>query len=313
MRGGPGDEYEVSFRTGAAVLRNLPEEKYQSVDILIDKAGEWHRSGLPSSPERALRGLDAVWNAIHGEYGEDGKIQRILDAHGLPYTGSETIPSAIAMNKTMTKRRLAEIGVRMPRAVILEVSEDNNKRIFDIFRSFTVPIVVKPVSSGSSLGVSAVWGYDDLRRAISGAFEKGNKVVIEEYIGGREATCGTLQNFRGEEVYALIPVEIARKGNILSYGEKYETDRNLFCPAGFSDGEKKELQELAKKIHEHLELRHFSRSDFIVTPRGIYFLEVNTLPGLTENCPFPKSLEAVGCGMGQFVDHVLGQALESGL
>lgn len=309
MRGGPGNEYEVSLKTGGAVIRNLPEAKYRPVDILIDKTGRWHQDGLPSSPERVLRSLDAVWNAIHGQYGEDGRMQRVLQMHNLPYVGSETVPSAIAMNKILAKRRLSEIGVKMPRSVSLEVSENNDRKIFDIFRSFGAPIVVKPASGGSSLGVSAVWSYEDLKRAISGAFEEGSRVLAEEYIRGREATCGILQNFRGEEIYALIPVEIVRRGEVLSYGEKYETDRNIFCPGSFKDGEKKELQELSKKIHRHLGFRHMSRSDFIVSPRGIYFLETNTLPGLTDACPFPKALEAVGCGMGQFVDHMVLQAL----
>ena len=119
LRGGPSDEHEISLKTGANVLANLQREPYRPVDVFIDKEGVWHVRGIPMSPERALSTIDVVWNALHGQYGEDGTVQRILDRLGVPYTGSGALASGLAMNKATTKEMLAPQGVRMARSVTL--------------------------------------------------------------------------------------------------------------------------------------------------------------------------------------------------
>ena len=176
---------------------------------------------------------------------------------------------------------------------------------------FSLPYIVKPVSAGSSIGVSLVKSRDDFVAALAKAFESGDSVMIEEYIPGVEANVGVIQGFRGMDMYALPPVEIRPSvGNIFDYIEKYGGGSKEIVPATFPTLIKKELERLAIAAHEALGLRHYSRSDFIVTPRrGIYILETNSLPGLTQESIVPKALKAVGSSLSEFSDHLISLAL----
>src|SRR3989344_518012 len=155
LRGGPSSEYEVSLKSGAAVLEHLPR-KYNPIDIYIDRNGKWHLNGVAYPPEKILKQLDVVWNAMHGEYGEDGKVQKILESFNIPYTGSASLPSALAMNKFFSREYFKKAGLKIPEGSILKKEEKNYIKTFEIFSNFKKPLVVKPVSCGSSVGVSIV-------------------------------------------------------------------------------------------------------------------------------------------------------------
>ena len=305
LRGGPSPEYEVSLQTGAAVLDSLSDEKYEIFDVAITRAGDWYLNGVKMIPADVLSQADAVFNALHGEYGEDGKVQQILETFKIPYTGSRPLPSAVAMNKILAKREFKKIGVKIPLDIILEKGDFD---IVEIFKTFPMPAIIKPANAGSSLGVSIAGTLADLERALENAFEVSDKVLVEEYIAGREATCGVIDNFRNENVYSLIPVEIRPKSenNFFDYDAKYSGETEEICPGNFTMEEKNELQNLARQAHQALGLRHYSRSDFIISPRrGIYLLETNSLPGLTQNSLLPLSLRAVGSDLDEFVEHLL--------
>ena len=316
LRGGVGDEHDVSLKTGFNVLRRLDAlgksgKTYRPLDVYIDRTGVWYVRGLPMLPARALQTVDIVFNALHGTYGEDGSVQRELERLGIPYTGSNAFASGVAMNKAVTKAMLADQGIRMPRHVTVMVTPDLDKKLVEIFRTFPMPSVIKPINSGSSVGVSLARSFTDLTEGVRNAFTHSKEVMIEEYIKGREATVGVIDGMRGKRQYHLPPVEIIVAGNgIFDYAAKYSGDTDERCPGNFSRQESEELQYMATRVHDTLGLRHYSRSDFIVSPRGVYFLEVNTLPGLTDTSLLPKSLEAVGISMDEFLDHVLQMALE---
>ena len=199
----------------------------------------------------------------------------------------------------------------LPHHSVFDTSPDNTE-LFAFFRGFPQPSVVKPIRGGSSVGVSITNSYEELRDGIMHAFKYSPKVLVEEYIRGREATCGVLEDFRGESLYALPPVEITPPDGspFFDYEAKYSGESKEICPSTFTDEVKAKLEHLAREIHKKLELRHYSRSDFIVSPRGIYFLEVNTLPGLTSESLLPKSMEVVGCSFPQFIEHVIRLALK---
>lgn len=316
LRGGPSSEYEVSLQTGAGVLKNLNREKFEPRDIFIAKNGAWHLGGFQYSPDHILHRVDVIFNALHGEYGEDGKVQRILEHFGTPFTGSRSLPSAMAMNKVMTKNRIDHIvgtPVRLPRHIVIENSEgDLERKIMEVWRTFLQPSVIKPVALGSSVGVGLARDFPTFRALILGALEKSEAALVEEYIRGREATCGVVESFRGEEIYQLLPVEIVppAEKDFFDYQAKYSGISREICPGNFSPEEKKEIQQVAALVHQTLGLGHYSRSDFIVSPkRGIYFLEVNTLPGLTSESLLPKSLAAVGCSFPDFLEHLITLAL----
>lgn len=313
IRGGPSSEYDVSLKTGGAVLQTLAEsERYQPVDIFIDRDGQWHVRGMPANPARAIQNVDVIFNALHGQYGEDGTVQRLLDRFRIPYTGSDAFSSRLAMNKALAKDALQKAGAKTARHAVLEVSPDLDKQVLELFRTFPQPVVVKPAGAGSSVGVSIAHGYDSLWQGIETAFEHSPRVLVEEYIRGREATAGVVDGLRGQRRYPLIPIEIvpAADRTFFDYDAKYAGASEERCPGNFTKEESAELQRLAALAHNALGLRHYSRSDFIITKNGIYYLESNTLPGLTEASLVPKSLAAAGVGFGEFLDHILAQAVQ---
>ena len=311
LRGGPSSEYDVSLNTGANVLRALVP-KYKVKDVLIGKDGNWFMDGISVLPEKVCRMVDVVFIAMHGEFGEDGQIQRILDQFKVPYTGSKSQPSAVAMNKALAKEYFKKNGIRTPHGVVVKNNESVELIAKMVFNKISPPWFVKPNNGGSSVGASMCRNLPELITALEEAFKYGDSVMVEECIKGREATCGIIDNFRGVKNYALFPIEIIKPDNraFFDYQCKYDGTTQEICPGNFTKEQKEEIQNAALKIHKTLDLRHYSRSDFIVSPRGIYALEVNTLPGLTAESLFPKAMAAVGCGYAGFLDHLIDLALQ---
>lgn len=316
IRGGPSNEYDVSLLSGAHVLELL-SETHRPIDIFISKDGVWHMGGIEKSPAQILKNVDVVWNALHGEYGEDGKIQELLAHQGIPFNGSEKYPSSLAMNKYLTKEHIKQIGIKTPTYALVRENDDLKNRAKEIFNSIPGPLIVKPVRGGSSLGIKIVKTYIELYSALYDILSERSDALVEELIPGKEATVGVIDGFRNSNVYALPPVEIRYGGeqkqggaDFFDFESKYSGESQEICPGHFSEKEKKEMELLSTLVHEHLGLRHYSRSDFIVSPkRGIYFLEVNTLPGMTKNSLFPLSLKSVGSSVKDFVHHTLLRTL----
>ncbi|MDP3661271.1 MAG: D-alanine--D-alanine ligase [bacterium] len=312
LRGGPSSEYEVSLKTGAGVLAHIPRERFLPFDVFIDRAGVWHENGLARRPEVILRNTDVAFNALHGEWGEDGGVQEILDAFGARYTGSGRFASRLAMQKAFAKSALEKQGVRTPVWRVLHIGDAAGDSAVALHRSFPQPSVIKPAGLGSSVGVSIVRTIPEIADALARAFAVSGIVLVEEYIDGKEATVGMIDGFRGQELYALLPIEIvpAKGSSFFDYDAKYGGQSQEICPGRFTKEESTELQNVAAHVHRTLGLRHYSRSDFIIHPRrGIYFLEVNTLPGLTPESLLPKSLTAVGSSLSEFLAHVLDLAV----
>lgn len=312
LRGGPSPEYDVSLKTGEYVLsllRQMPE-KYQPVDIFISKEGDWHVAGAKRKPKDALKNIDVVFNALHGTYGEDGGVQKILSALRIPYTGSKAFGAALSMNKDLTKEAYVLNDLLTPRHTLLygNVSLDN---LIHVFRTYLPPMVVKPSNSGSSVGIEFAHTFEELKESVARAFKHSHKVMVEEHIQGKEGTCAVVENVRGEKLYALIPVEIQKPENshFFDYDAKYSGESREICPGTFSLEENKKMEYMAKRAHEVLGLRHYSRSDFIITPKGrVYILETNSLPGLTQESLLPKSLKAVGWKPQEFIEHLINLA-----
>jgi D-alanine-D-alanine ligase len=311
LRGGPSREHEVSLQTGAAMLANLPTERYLVRDIYIDKQGNWHDRGRASTPDRILRQLDAVLIGLHGEYGEDGEVQKLLERFGVPYAGANAFSSYLAMHKLMSKVHAKEAGLLTPEFRHIERKEDSETIVHEVIRTFSQPVVIKPIGWGSSIGVSVLSGYAPVLAAIEKLFSEGAPgVLVEQYIRGREASVGVIDNFREEKLYALPTTEIIPPdGDFFSYAAKYSGETREVCPANFSRVMTEELRRAAKIMHRALGLRDYSRSDFIVAPKGLYYLETNTLPGLTEQSIMPKSMSAVGIPLPEFLSHLVNLAV----
>ena len=326
MRGGPSSEYDVSLNTGANVLSHLRSDvmnaKYKPVDILIDKDGAWHMGGRPTSLEQVSKSVDVIFNALHGDFGEDGKVQTLLEQWSIPYTGSGPFPSAVGYNKVLAKEQFSQLGIKTPQYVLYEpsdldigvtVEELAGERAKKVWQKFAPPWVVKPASSGSSVGVRVCKTYPELVEALIDATNASVSILVEELIEGKEGTVGVVEGMRGQDVYTLPPIEIRvpKHKTFFDYDAKYSGISEEICPGNFTREEKEELARLASLIHTGLGLSHYSRSDFIVNPKkGIYALEVNTLPGLTNESLTPKALYAVGGTMPEFLNHIINLALK---
>ena len=312
MRGGPSSEYEVSLKTGEAVLKHLDQNKFEPLDVLINKNGVWHLHGLEAEPQKIFRSVDVIFNAMHGEYGEDGKIQQILETHKVPFTGSGALASATAMHKRLSKRIFELAGINTPRALSITEKDDIPAMAAEAVRKMSLPLVIKPSSKGSSVGVSVARTIFDVILGIESAFKEDSEVLAESYIPGREATCAVLENLRGEKHYAFPVVEIvppARK-SFFDYESKYGGRAQELCPGRFDSADAEKMKRAAVAAHESLGCRHYSRSDFRITPNGkIYILELNTLPGLTSESLFPKAAASVGLEFSQLLSHLVNSAL----
>jgi D-alanine-D-alanine ligase len=320
--GGIGSEHEVSLKSGAQVLVNLSKEKYLPELIEITREGKWllHEENnttklvsppilAPERPER--RRWDIVFIALHGTFGEDGRIQALLDLAGIPYTSSGVLASALGMDKAKTKRLVAQSGVRCPKFLELHTvfSPDNVHK--QILKTVKYPCVVKPNSSGSSVGVSIVKTKKELPVALEKAQKEDGVILVEEYIKGREVTCGVMGNSNHDKLVPMPPVEIVVDGRFFDYHAKYESKvTKEICPAKLSKQLTKKLQELAMKAHEALGCDGLTRSDFIIKGSTPYFLEINTIPGLTEQSLCPKEAKAMGMSFGELLDKMVEMGLK---
>ncbi|MCA9354420.1 MAG: D-alanine--D-alanine ligase [Candidatus Kaiserbacteria bacterium] len=312
LRGGPSEEYAVSMETGKGVLNALRGLQYPTRDIVITRQGEWLYDGIVRTPQQLLEGIDVVFIALHGHYGEDGQVQRILERNNIPFTGSRSLPSAIAFNKELTKRTLQSHGIAMPRHRRFGREEVDNiaEAVPQIVSDIGKELFVKPIASGSSVGAYYVPNQERLHTVLEELLQQHEQVLIEEFIRGREATVGVLNDFRNESLYILPVVEIVPPNGkpLFSYDDKYNGQTEEIVPGRFTYHEKSKLGEIAALVHDVIECQNYSRSDFIVRNGEVYFLEVNTLPGLTSESLFPKAAAAIGLEYPQLIQHLVETA-----
>lgn len=290
------------------MLRHLPEDRYTARDIYIDKQGVWHERGAATSPERVLPTLDVALVALHGAYGQDGQVQKLLERFGVAYSGADPFACHVSAHKVMAKKHAEDAGLLTPAFRFIDRVDDIDRIVLEVTRSMHQPVVVKPVDSGSSVGVSIAGGYAPVHLAVTNLFLTGTRgVLIEELVKGVEATVGVVEGLRGEALYALPPVEIVPSDTFFSYDAKYSGASREICPGRFDPRTRDALMDAARRAHEALNLRHYSRSDFIVSPKGIYYLETNNAAavGMTGESLFPKALAAVGVGLPEFLEHLV--------
>ena len=246
---------------------------------------------------------DMVFLALHGTCGEDGKVQAAFDLMGIPYTGAGYLSSAIAMDKDLTKRMVADV-VNTPGWKTVEYKVEDIDGLVEHAR---LPLVVKPVASGSSIGVSIAHTADELRKALTNGLELGGRTVLEEYIKGREIQVGILEG------KALPSIEIIPKEGFYDYANKYQPGAALeVCPSEIPAEWEEKLRAAALRVYETLGLSVYSRADFIVTSDGEpWFLEINTLPGMTPTSLLPQEAAAVGINYNELCHRIVNASLEA--
>ena len=293
LMGGDSTEREISLRTGAGVHRALLEKGYDAVAI------DWTpRSDLPALLRRD--GVEVVWNALHGTYGEDGCVQGLLECARIPYTGSGVLGSALAMDKVLSKTVFEKEGIPTPPWKVAGRDGDPSS----IARWSGYPVVVKPSREGSTVGVTIVRDEKDLAAAVGEAHGHHGVVMIERYIPGREASVAILDDA------VLGTVEIRPKSGFYDYRAKYLTgDTEYLVPAPFPAEVERAACEASLKAHLSLGCAGHSRVDLRVQESGeVWVLEVNTLPGFTETSLVPKIGRHAGMDYGTVVERILFSA-----
>lgn len=277
LMGGPGSEREVSLASGNAVLKALLSLGLDAVAVDVTSC----EIELPE-------GTDLAFNVIHGTFGEDGRLQKILDDLGVPYTGAGSKSSRIAFDKNLAKAAFIAQGVPTPRAEILDVSAG------PCLPSFSAPFVVKPPREGSSVGVHIVRKQEDAVAAIVDAAKYGNDILVEEFISGKELTVGILND------EALPIVHIAPPGGVYDMASKYPwlsgaQGSEYYCPADLDQKTTLAVQAAALAAHRSLGVEIYSRVDVLLDAENRpYVLEANTIPGMTETSLLPKAAAALG-------------------
>lgn len=334
--GGCSDEYEVSLKSAAAVIRNINKDRYNILPIGITKKGEWFLyGGSPQniedntwmksnclkallSPNRSDMGIyimnNSVWERIkidmafpvmHGKFGEDGSIQGSIELAGIPLIGCGTLSSALCMDKYKAHIIIKSTGINTPKSYLIEDEEDlNNAR--NLIKAWG-KAAIKPVCSGSSLGVSIIEAENELEAALKKAFKYDEQIIIEEYIEGNEVGCAIVGN---KNLIIGEVDEVELDGSTFDYNEKYNPKKSIiYIPAKATDKKRQEIKATAIKIYKALGCSGFARVDMFLTPDfEIVFNEVNTIPGFTENSRFPKMMEAAGFMMNETVQAVIDTA-----
>ena len=344
--GGISPEHEVSLRSAESVLNNMDPEKYNIFPVGITKEGDWILFGgddysmLPAgtwkdcpqnrraaiSPVRgqgllSFEGdcvvrehIDVVFPVLHGENGEDGAMQGLLQLAGIPYVGPHISASAVAMDKTLTKLVVDNAKVTQAAWQLVRNSEleRNMDAVLDnLEQKFAYPMFVKPAGTGSSVGVSKASDRADLRTALlaAGAFDE--KILVEEFIHGREIEVAVMGN---SSPVASICGEIDSGADFYDYDAKYVTDTSTaYIPARIPEDVQEQVREAAVKVYSVIGCQGLSRVDFFVTYEDncVVFNEINTLPGFTSISMYPKLFAASGIPYGQLIDELLKLALEA--
>lgn len=299
VMGGPSAEREISLNTGKAIASALREAGYTNVvELDLDPKN--------FGKQLAECNAEVVFNAVHGLYGEDGRLQTLLEIRDMPYTGSGMIASVVCMDKALTKRMLRDAGVPTPDCQIINAKEQGIKE--KIMQHFSLPVVVKPASQGSSIGVEIVKDEAQLDEALANAFKYCRDILVEEFIGGWELTVAMMR--KDGEVVALPVIHIAPHSGNYDYYSKYTKGATEYiCPADLDEATTKKVQEIAKHAYEVLGCSGVARADVMLDSEGNgYVLEINTVPGMTATSLVPKAAAAAGISFPELCDIILQSA-----
>lgn len=342
--GGKSGEHEVSLLSAKSIYQALDKKKYDVYLVGIDKSGRWMMGERSiylldsSSPQKIAidskntsevlpvnRGneatllpvngkkptnIDVFFPITHGTYGEDGSLQGMLELMDAAYVGAGVLGSAIGMDKDVMKRLLKSAGIGVVKFFALKKNEVSNKKLDEVVNTLGFPLFVKPANLGSSVGVTKVKNKKELKDALATAFKYDTKILIEEYIKGREIEVSVLGN---DSPICSLPGEILPKHEFYSYEAKYldENGAELRIPAKLTKKVIKKVQSIALLVFKVLECSGMARVDFFVTKKNrIYVNEINTLPGFTNISMYPKLWEASGVSYRQLLNMLIDLAIE---
>jgi D-alanine-D-alanine ligase len=317
VSGGDSGEFNISVQSGIIVKKFLDPNKYKMYPILM-KGTEWHHEcknmntypvnkndfSIEMPGEKIT--FDCVFIAIHGTPGEDGKLQGYFDMIGIPYTSCDHVTSALTFNKYFCKNYICNFGVKTAKSVYITNNLQADTQV--ILSQLSLPVFVKPNNGGSSVGMSKVNKSKEMEEAIAKAFKEDDELLVEEFIKGREITCGVMKY--NHKIMVFPVTEIISKKDYFDYEAKYSPNMSdEIVPAQIPEAVYSECQETSSMLYQRLNCKGVVRFDYIFNDSGLYFLEVNTVPGLTEASIVPKMAKSYGLTLQKLFSMLVEEAL----
>lgn len=294
IRGGLGGKYDASLREGGYLLANIREflqDKYKIVDVLVDKSGVWHVSGVPVQPADLIHKVDLVWNTA------ESKLSQVIESMNIPHVGVSSFSSLLANNQDKLREHVNKIKLSMPRSVVLPLYQEDfdgdregyaHKKAKEIHDKFGAPWIVKSYTPDTSMGIHLAKTFPELINAIEDGVKHKKSILVEEFITGKVASMHTMPGFRNAPMYTF-PLGA-------SFGN-------------FSREEKDLLIKTAEMLHNHMDAGHYMKSDFVLSSRGnIYLLNINLSPDMKPESHLKQVADSVGAKMHQLVEHILDRA-----
>tara|TARA_A200000113_G_C8844709_1_gene348173 strand:+ start:544 stop:1494 length:951 start_codon:yes stop_codon:yes gene_type:complete len=303
--GGYSSEYKISIKSGEVVYKTLSKEKDINLYKVIIKKDEWYhedkdfkkyeikKDTFQIIKNDQLISIDLVFNTIHGIPGENGEIQSYLEKIGINQTSSESYESKITFDKNICKEEIKKIGYLTPKSLIINKNDDYD--VEEILSKLKLPIFIKPNAGGSSFGISRVDDKKNIINSINFCFKEDDNALIEEEISGREISVGVIKY--KNKIISLPPTEIISHNSFFDYDAKYNGESDEITPADITKEEEEEVRKISLDIYKKLNIKGFSRCDFILRNNLFYFLEVNTNPGLTEESILPQQAIAANISL----------------
>jgi D-alanine-D-alanine ligase len=320
--GGRSSEHEISLGSARSVIEGLDHDRYDVATIEIDREGRWALPAgrspelgaapaetLPiprqSRPPESLSAVDVVLPVLHGPFGEDGTVQGLLELAGIPYVGAGVAASALCMDKDLFKAVLRDRDIPVARNVTLRLGDE-------VRHPFDYPVFVKPARLGSSVGISKVHSEDELGPAVELARRHDEKVLVEEFVAGREVECGVLGNLDTPPLASVVGEIVPQSAEWYDYGAKYdEGGSDIVIPAPIEAETAARVQTLAVESFVATECEGMARIDFFLREGGeVVVNEINTIPGFTETSVYAKLFEASGIAYSDLLDRLIALALE---
>ena len=317
--GGMSDEHEISIASANSIIKHLNKEKYKISKIYINKKGTWYeKNNKIDNITSYLKNLDIVFPVLHGKYGEDGKIQGMLEMIKTPYVGCNVLASALAMDKIYAKIIFDNANIKQAKWIYLK--KENKKYIYvdETFNEKKItlnnisniiedklkyPVFIKPSNQGSSIGISKVKNKKELKKALEYASKYDSKILIEETIIGKEIECAVLE---GKTIIASTPGEIISDEEFYSYNSKYKNNKSkLIIPANLNKETMNMIKTIAIKAFKAISASDLARIDFFVNGNEIYINEINTIPGFTQISMYPKLWEYEGIPFSKLLDKII--------
>ena len=305
IMGGYSSEYKISIKSGEVVYKTLSKEKDINLYKVIIKKDKWYhedkdfikyeikKDTFQIIKNDQLISIDLVFNTIHGIPGENGEIQSYLEEIGINQTSSESYESKITFDKNICKEKIKKIGYLTPKSLIINKNDDYD--VEEILSKLKLPIFIKPNEGGSSFGISRVDDKKNIINSINFCFKEDDNALIEEEISGREISVGVIKY--KNDIISLPPTEIISHNSFFDYDAKYNGESDEVTPADITIEEEEEVRKISLDIYKKLNLKGFSRCDFILRNNLFYFLEVNTNPGLTEESILPQQAKAANISL----------------